>query len=94
MTIKIKEIVCKRWFLPKKFVAITLYPFIFYHGQPTEAIRHHELVHILQVIRVGWIKFHLLYLWYSIKYGYKNNPFEVEARETVAHHDDIEKMFH
>jgi hypothetical protein len=41
----------------------------------------HELVHIEQYKKHGLIKFLSLYLWYSIKYGYYNNPFEVEARE-------------
>ena len=41
----------------------------------------HELVHIEQYKKHGLLKFLTLYLWYSMKYGYYNNPFEVEARE-------------
>lgn len=41
----------------------------------------HELAHIEQYQKHGVPKFLTLYLWYSIKYGYYNNPFEVEARE-------------
>jgi hypothetical protein len=41
----------------------------------------HELAHIEQYKKHGLLKFLLLYLWYSIKYGYYNNPFEVEARK-------------
>ncbi len=41
----------------------------------------HELAHIEQYRQHGLIKFLVRYLWYSIKYGYYNNPFEVEARE-------------
>lgn len=41
----------------------------------------HELAHIEQYQRYGVMKFLLLYIWYSIKYGYYNNPFEIEARE-------------
>ena len=41
----------------------------------------HELVHIEQYKKHGLVKFLTLYLWYSIKYGYYNNPFEVEARK-------------
>ncbi len=41
----------------------------------------HELAHIEQYQRYGVIKFLLLYTWYSIRYGYYNNPFEIEARE-------------
>ncbi len=41
----------------------------------------HELVHIEQYKRYGIIKFLALYIWYSTKYGYYNNPLEVEARQ-------------
>lgn len=41
----------------------------------------HELVHIEQYKRYGTIKFIVFYIWYSIKYGYYNNPLEIEARE-------------
>lgn len=42
---------------------------------------NHEMVHIDQINRLGPVKFTITYLWYNIKYGYKNNPFEIEARE-------------
>jgi Domain of unknown function (DUF4157) len=41
----------------------------------------HELAHIEQYQKNGIAKFLVLYLWYSIKYGYYNNPFEAEARQ-------------
>jgi Domain of unknown function (DUF4157) len=41
----------------------------------------HELAHIEQYQKHGIAKFLVLYLWYSIKYGYHNNPFEVEVRK-------------
>jgi hypothetical protein len=41
----------------------------------------HELVHIEQYRKHGLLKFLALYVWYSMKCGYYNNPFEVEARE-------------
>lgn len=41
----------------------------------------HELAHIEQYKKNGLLKFLFLYLWYSVKYGYYNNPFEVEARK-------------
>ena len=40
----------------------------------------HELVHIDQIRKYGAIKWTLLYLYYNIKYGYLNNPLEIEAR--------------
>lgn len=41
----------------------------------------HELKHVEQFKRFGFVRFLLLYSWYSFKYGYYNNPFEIEARE-------------
>lgn len=40
----------------------------------------HELTHVMQWKKYGIIRFPILYLWYSFKYGYYQNPFEVEAR--------------
>ena len=40
----------------------------------------HELAHVEQYKKHGVFKFLTLYTWYSMKYGYYNNPFEVEAR--------------
>ena len=40
----------------------------------------HELVHIAQYKRYGTIPFLVRYLWFSIRYGYYENPLEKEAR--------------
>ncbi len=40
----------------------------------------HELTHVLQWKRYGIIRFPILYVWFSILYGYYRNPFEIEAR--------------
>ena len=40
----------------------------------------HELVHVRQFIRYGFFPFIFMYLWESIKKGYYQNKFEVEAR--------------
>jgi len=39
----------------------------------------HELEHVYQQIRDGRVRFYLKYAWYSIRYRYKNNPYELEA---------------
>ncbi len=44
----------------------------------------HELKHVEQFKRYGFVRFLLIYGWYSLKYGYFNNPLEVEAREAEA----------
>jgi hypothetical protein len=76
---KIREIHCKRWFLGDKVDGITLYPFIFYRGQPADWLRKHEWVHVMQVRRHGWLKFYVMYLYYQVRFGYEKNPFEIEA---------------
>jgi hypothetical protein len=41
----------------------------------------HELEHAYQQIRLGRLRFYLLYFFYSLRYGYWNNPLEILARE-------------
>jgi len=41
----------------------------------------HELCHVRQYQRHGFIWFLVQYLWESIRKGYYNNKFEVEARK-------------
>lgn len=40
----------------------------------------HELKHIEQFRRHGVLPFLFLYLWESIRHGYTNNKYEIEAR--------------
>lgn len=40
----------------------------------------HELCHIRQFKRYGYLLFMLKYVWESILHGYHNNKYEVEAR--------------
>lgn len=40
----------------------------------------HELQHIEQCKKMGIIKFLWKYMYYSARYGYFNNPLEIEAR--------------
>lgn len=39
----------------------------------------HELEHVYQQIREGRLRFYLKYFLFSLRHGYKNNPYEVEA---------------
>lgn len=39
----------------------------------------HELEHAYQQIRDGRVLFYLKYFYYSLRYGYLNNPYEVQA---------------
>ncbi len=53
---------------------------------------NHELTHILQWRNHGVIKFVFLYLYYSLKYGYQQNPFEIEARNNENNFDIVRKF--
>lgn len=41
----------------------------------------HELCHVEQFKKYGFIGFIMRYLWESLKKGYYNNKYEVEARD-------------
>jgi len=64
--------------------AITIGQVTFYsvpYLDVNHAWERHENKHKEQWKREGLIKFAVKYLWYQIRYGYQNNPFEIEARE-------------
>jgi hypothetical protein len=66
------------------FKAITLPPFGIYVIQryvDNTRLAKHEAKHWEQYERMGVLKFYAVYLWYSLKYGYRNNPMEIEARK-------------
>jgi len=74
--------------LPKKYTAFTIMRHIYIkcsEQSMTEIQRlrllAHEECHIAQYVKYGFLGFLFRYLWYSIKYGYNNNPLEVEARK-------------
>ena len=46
-----------------------------------EALRRHELAHLAQMQRDGWLRFWVQCLtWYFIP-GYERSPYEIEARQ-------------
>ena len=73
------------YFFPKKFGGITiskntaLYRDI--KNLQNEKIKIHEEIHMEQYEKYTWLGFIALYTFYSIRYGYWNNPLEIEARE-------------
>ena len=76
-----------KWhFLPFRRLAIggmVLYPFVLFKRSKAEVsdkLFRHELQHVYQVQREGWLKFYITYLWYQIRYGYCKYPYEDEAR--------------
>lgn len=42
-------------------------------------VMRHELVHLAQIRRDGDVTFWTKYLWSSLRYGYRANPYEIEA---------------
>ena len=73
------------WFLRRfNFDGITLPPFgIYVRAEKIDdvALLRHERMHWIQYQRLdsAW-KFYIKYLWLSLRYGYRNNPMEIEAR--------------
>lgn len=62
--------------------AVTLGRTIVVHPEVplTPRLLRHELAHVKQW-QANPFAFPVRYVWYSIRYGYNDNPFEVEARQ-------------
>ncbi len=43
-------------------------------------LRRHEFAHLAQMQRDGKLVFLCKYIWWTIRYGYQDNPYEVAAR--------------
>ena len=80
--------ICLFFFRGKSIGAAMIHPWkkkvIWYYKDgytPTIQIQRHEQQHLNQIEKEGSWKFVFKYLFYLLKYGYTNNPYEVEARE-------------
>lgn len=51
----------------------------------------HELFHVYQYQREGVIRFLIKYFYYTLRYGYYNNPLEKEARTQEQNKDILSK---
>lgn len=51
----------------------------------------HELKHVEQFNKHGIIAFTIKYIYYSIRFGYYNNPLEKEARDAEKNHTLLQK---
>ena len=73
-----------RWWLKLTgYAGITLPPFGIYilsERINDQRLNKHEMQHWKQYQQMGLIKFYLTYIWYNIRYGYTNNPMEIDAR--------------
>lgn len=61
------------------YIAITLWPFVFYKGKLAEKTRNHENIHGKQQKELLVIPFYLIYFIEWIFKGYRNVSFEREA---------------
>lgn len=52
----------------------------------------HEVMHVLQYEREGFLGFLFKYLWLSIRFGYRQNPFEIEARAAQTDKEILKRV--
>jgi len=65
------------------FAGVALAPwgiYILAEHLSNESLIRHEQVHWAQWRRMGTVRYYLTYLWQVLRYGYRNAPMEVEAR--------------
>ena len=78
--------IAARW-LKSKRVALVLGDTIYLWGVcrdcflEDDAWVKHEMAHIAQFKKYGYLRFICMYLLETIRNGYNNNKFEIEARE-------------
>ena len=82
----------------KKGAAIVFGRTIYLHKVTKEQILgnipylRHEVAHVLQWKREGYFGFLVKYLWFSLRFGYRQNPFEIEAREAQTDKEILKKV--
>lgn len=64
---------------PELFVDGTALPFVILVKYDEDEIIEHERCHIKQMNEYGFVNFMLINLYYLNKYGYNDNPFEIQA---------------
>ena len=83
------------WKLKSKRAAIVFGKTIYLHNISREhflsdtRLMRHELCHVRQYQQYGFLPFLFKYLMESIRKGYTNNRFEVEARAAEKTEDSI-----
>jgi hypothetical protein len=81
MRVKSARHVILFWMNRTGFTGITLPWAVYIHPAHLRNLRllRHEQAHVEQFEREGWA-FYAKYLWYNLRFGYRNNPYEIEAR--------------
>ena len=65
------------------FLGVALAPWGIYilpAAMHSQRLIRHEQAHWRQWIRMGTVRYYATYLWQIVRYGYRNAPMEVEAR--------------
>jgi hypothetical protein len=70
------------WFRKTHWFGVALPPFgAWVESIDSERMVKHERRHLQQALEMGVLKWYVLYAWYTLRHGYRNNPLEVDARE-------------
>ena len=72
-----------RFWVPGWGVALALGPLILHEKADRPDLIVHEMVHVQQFYDRPFT-FWLRYFWYSLTEGYRENPYEIEAREAQS----------
>ncbi len=70
------------WLKKLKITGIVIWPYILFADPPddvSDSTFRHELQHVYQIINRTPFRFYLTYFWWSIRYKYSGNPFEIDA---------------
>lgn len=72
------------WVWRNKWNGCAIWPFVLYREyENKEGTIIHELEHIKQFTKEP-LTFHIKYLYYLYKWGYRHNPYEIRARRARA----------
>lgn len=75
------------WLQGNKVRGVCIGRTIYFRDEPSFVDRRlfkHELIHQQQMQKDGLFLFYLKYFYYSLRFGYHDNPYELEAYERQA----------
>lgn len=95
-------ILCEPFFLPKRFVGITLWPFIIlrrsvFEGKSSgyrQRTINHERIHLAQQLEMFILGFYIQYLMERIVNGHRCISFELEAYANEWYPDYVKTREH
>jgi hypothetical protein len=72
------------WAIPMPWRTVHIRRDIYRYGPVLDTLCQHERVHYEQMERMGTILWHIHYFCLLARYGYRNNPYEIEAYSRYA----------